>query len=124
VIPLALSPADIAVCCAAYPDARDRHYFEGGFLVPMDRAEAQRINHTLVHIMPEDRHFYSCRAFDPTARRCTIHETRPNMCRDYPWYGGAPNGVTLSPFPNCSYHADVPADCGPWLVQIRGRTAA
>ncbi|MDX2289933.1 MAG: YkgJ family cysteine cluster protein [Hyphomicrobiaceae bacterium] len=32
-----------------------------------------------------DQHFGKiCRFFDTTARRCTIYEGRPKVCRDYP----------------------------------------
>lgn len=32
-----------------------------------------------------DRHFgHICRFFDLEARRCTIYEARPKVCRDYP----------------------------------------
>lgn len=55
---------------------------------------------------------YSCDAFDAQTRECTAHDTRPEVCRRFPWYGGAPTadaGLSL----RCSFWADVPEDQRP-----------
>ena len=31
-----------------------------------------------------ERHRYTCRNFDDATGSCTVYETRPHMCRDYP----------------------------------------
>ncbi len=30
-------------------------------------------------------HYYRCRLFDEKAKKCTIYEIRPKMCREYPY---------------------------------------
>ena len=30
-------------------------------------------------------HYYSCKHFDDKAKKCTIYEIRPRICRDYPY---------------------------------------
>lgn len=54
-----------------------------------------------VALMPS--HFYR---FDPVERRCTDYDNRPPVCRNYPWYDGAPEAGKAIP-PTCSYRADV-----------------
>lgn len=56
---------------------------------------------------------YTCKNFDTVAGNCTIYETRPNMCRDYP-YGRAcryrectssvrtPEGARIAKYPALS----------------------
>ena len=117
-IPLDQTPEQIAASVAAWPDAVDNHYFGGDYLVPVTKAEAEQINPALVRIHPSDKSWYTCRAFDATSRRCTIYETRPKMCRNYPWYEWGPRGIVIKAFPDCSYHADVPDSCGAGLVQL------
>lgn len=36
----------------------------------------------------ETAHYYTCKHFDTEARKCTIYEHRPLMCRDYPYKSG------------------------------------
>jgi len=31
--------------------------------------------------------WYTCRCFDPETSLCTIYEARPDMCRNFPWFG-------------------------------------
>lgn len=55
---------------------------------------------------------YSCDQFDPKSRLCTAHESRPPVCRDYPWYGRPPEErsstvVAKEMSPQCSFNADV-----------------
>lgn len=52
---------------------------------------------------------FTCDQFDPEARLCLAHDSRPEVCRGYPWYGTTPadNGRILSR--RCSFWADVPA---------------
>lgn len=50
--------------------------------------------------------YYRCDRFDVETRRCTDYENRPDVCRDYPWYGDPPDPNKALP-PTCSYLADV-----------------
>lgn len=58
---------------------------------------------------------FTCDAFDPVARTCGIHETRPGICSEFPWYGRKPDGVSFAPGTSmdaasydCSYWLDTP----------------
>lgn len=54
---------------------------------------------------------WKCDAFDPATRRCTAHDTRPPICRGYPWYGDAPPADTdakgAALYPGCSHRWDL-----------------
>ena len=39
---------------------------------------------------------YTCKNFDPVTKNCTAYETRPEMCRDYP-YGNPPHSKGYKP---------------------------
>lgn len=58
---------------------------------------------------------WTCDAFDPDSRTCTAHDTRPPVCRDYPWYGKEPTPEAAAEIHNlrCSYLADLPRDQRP-----------
>jgi Fe-S-cluster containining protein len=57
---------------------------------------------------------FSCSAFDPISRLCTAHDSRPPICRGYPWYGEIPEaGYERLASPRCSFWADVPLDKRP-----------
>lgn len=51
-------------------------------------------------------HFYSCRWYDPDARRCTNYENRPSMCSGYPWYGNPPDPLMALP-PECGHRVEI-----------------
>jgi Fe-S-cluster containining protein len=51
---------------------------------------------------------WSCDAFNSETRLCEAHDERPAVCRDYPWYGGAPKEGVLNKLPKCSFWADLP----------------
>jgi Fe-S-cluster containining protein len=36
---------------------------------------------------PQTGHYYTCRHHDTVTGNCTTYETRPRVCRDYPFYG-------------------------------------
>ena len=58
--------------------------------------------------------YWTCDAYDPEHGTCTAHDSRPPLCRDYPWYGKEPSAEQLGPiYPQCSYLADVPPDQRP-----------
>lgn len=52
---------------------------------------------------------FSCDQFDPVHRLCLARDTRPPVCRDYPWYGAAPRDGVLTN-PRCSYLLDLKPD--------------
>lgn len=50
---------------------------------------------------PESGWYYTCKNFDTQTGNCLIYETRPDMCRDYPFYGeGYRNRCT---YENCTW---------------------
>lgn len=70
--------------------------------------------------------FYECDAFDPVARVCTAHDTRPQICSGFPWYteppysqapDWKPQADTLYSWRRCSFWADVPRETWPDDVQ-------
>jgi Fe-S-cluster containining protein len=36
---------------------------------------------------PQTGHYYTCRHHDAATGNCTTYETRPRVCRDFPFYG-------------------------------------
>jgi Fe-S-cluster containining protein len=34
--------------------------------------------------------YYTCTKFDESKNLCTVHETRPRVCSEFPWYGEVP----------------------------------
>lgn len=64
--------------------------------------------------------FYRCRHFDPATRRCLSYDDRPEVCRQYPWLGGAPRPNAALP-DACSYRADIGQPVTPvdeWLAKV------
>lgn len=57
--------------------------------------------------------YLSCDAFDGETRRCTVHDSKPPVCRNFPWYGDEPIAERLDGYPRCSYWHDVPFDKRP-----------
>lgn len=51
-------------------------------------------------------HFYDCKHYDAATKRCMNYDNRPPMCRDFPWYGVAPDPLKSLP-EHCSYRSDV-----------------
>jgi hypothetical protein len=87
-------------------------------LVPIRRSEALaempwlrrphvwRNPETGVVYRENDKHYYRCTLFDPATRRCTAHDTRPDTCRGYPWYGADKLGPEKALPPGCEFHLD------------------
>lgn len=72
---------------------------------------------------PKGTYYYECDMFDPEENLCTAHDTRPDVCRGFPWYGGNPEIVSLQPFPRCTFWEDVSVGERPEYVQLERRTA-
>lgn len=51
--------------------------------------------------------FYECRWFDTETKACTNYVNRPPVCRDYPWYGAAPDPAKALPT-ECVYRDEIP----------------
>lgn len=82
------------------------------------------------HLLPgyaADNPHYSCDQFDHESRLCTAHETRPPVCRDFPWYE-RPEGdkgrevIARSLSPRCSFNADVPGRRMLPIVEVNTRS--
>jgi len=65
------------------------------------------------HWTPDGDGGCKCDAFDPATAMCTAHDSRPPVCRDYPWYGREPGTGGMKLHPQCSYLADLPPDKRP-----------
>lgn len=69
-------------------------------------------------------HRVRCSAFDPDSRLCTAHDSRPQVCSGFPWYG-RPDGdkgrrpVADSLSPRCSFNADVPGRTMLPIIEVR-----
>lgn len=51
---------------------------------------------------------YDCDQYDPRERACRAQDTKPPVCRDYPWYGEGPTPQRAAALdPQCSYLGDV-----------------
>jgi Fe-S-cluster containining protein len=57
---------------------------------------------------------YSCDQYDSEARACRAQESKPPVCRDYPWYLEGPSALRAGALdPQCSYLLDVPPAARP-----------
>lgn len=65
-------------------------------------------------------HYYKCDRYDVETRRCTDYDHRPDCCRQYPWYGRAPDPRADLP-PTCSFNADVGRPVEPIPVELPAR---
>jgi Fe-S-cluster containining protein len=54
--------------------------------------------------LPLNAHLYSCDQLGEDGL-CTAHETRPLVCRGYPWYGAPVRDMPLAD-PRCGYAHD------------------
>jgi Fe-S-cluster containining protein len=89
--------------------------------VPITREEAHKINPFLAvnertvrdtwsgegATSYEKLHFYTCKHHDKVTRKCTIHEIRPRVCSEYPWYGRNPEPSHLFYSEDCGYREDL-----------------
>lgn len=83
-------------CCQAFPlPVGPERYLED----PPTMEEAEYVGAMLIHLgvftecphtgeTHEPLNYYACRHFDEVAGNCRAYETRPRMCREYP-YGNA-----------------------------------
>lgn len=55
----------------------------------------------------DDEKTYHCNKFDKVNRLCSMHESRPYVCRGFPWYGKETHEEAISIYKNCSFWADI-----------------
>lgn len=72
---------------------------------PLARVEAMRRNPFYTSRLPADAHLYSCDQLGDDGR-CMAYETRPLVCRGYPWYEQPPREMELAD-PTCGYFYDI-----------------
>jgi Fe-S-cluster containining protein len=72
---------------------------------PLTREEALARNPFYVHALPAETHFYRCDQLGADGQ-CQAYETRPLVCRGYPWYGQAPRDMPLADA-RCGYAYDL-----------------
>lgn len=72
------------------------------------------------HGQPTNMFFYRCHHYDRDTRSCMAHDTRPAMCRDYPWHGLPPNRAKALP-KTCGYLVDVGIEPVPVELKARKR---
>jgi len=72
---------------------------------PLTRAQATERNPFYVSRLPADAYFYACDQLGADGR-CMAYETRPLVCRGYPWYEQPPREMEL-PDQDCGYFYDI-----------------
>lgn len=99
------------------PDQMTQLLIDRGYTCddPMDYAyNVDFVLDNWIYNGPDKRngHQYQCAQFDTETRTCMAHESRPRVCRDYPWYRDTADqlikyesGRWLQP--QCSFNADV-----------------
>ena len=85
---------------AAQPDHEDALWIRN--LIPLPRREAVR---RLGRPMGAKTDGFECPNFEPTTRMCLSYETRPPVCRNYPFYGADPETYDWE-------NSGIPAPCG------------
>jgi Fe-S-cluster containining protein len=80
------------------------HIFAAEHWHPLTRDEALARNPMYVSRLAEDAHFYTCDQLGPDGR-CLAHDTRPLVCRGYPWYDQPVRDMPLAD-PHCGYVYD------------------
>lgn len=74
---------------------------------PITEKEAFKINPHLKTWSDTEGHYYTCKCFDSEHNKCTVHDNKPAVCRDYPYYGGNINKGEKFYSENCGYKIDV-----------------
>ena len=106
VLTLEQSPEEvraIAVITGALGIPSD-HIFAAEHWHPLTREEAMQRNPFYTTRLPAGAHLYWCDRLGPDGR-CQAYETRPFVCRGYPWYGEPVRDMPLAD-PDCGYAHD------------------
>lgn len=80
------------------------HQFAAEHWQPLSREEALQRNPFYVARLKQGAHFYACDQIGDDGL-CMAYESRPLVCRGYPWYDGAVTPMPL-PDPDCGYLQD------------------
>lgn len=75
---------------------------------PLTREEAVQRNPFYTRQLPENAYLYTCDQLGSDGR-CKSYDSRPLVCRGYPWYGGPPRPMPLAD-PDCGYQVEIPSD--------------
>lgn len=81
------------------------HQFAAVHWHPLTREEGMQRNPFYVARLAADAHLYWCDQLGSDGR-CTAHDTRPLVCRGYPWYDQEPKAMALAD-PDCGYKVDL-----------------
>ncbi len=82
------------------------HAFAAEHWHALTREEALARNPFYVTRLPATKHFYCCDQLAADGR-CGAHETRPLVCRGYPWYDEPPTDMPLADA-ECGYKVEQP----------------
>lgn len=75
----------------------------------MDTDQARFLLEHWHQLDEEDNGHYRCDMLDPVHRTCMAHDSRPQVCSGYPWYGREPSPkVIFARDTQCSYLLDLP----------------
>jgi Fe-S-cluster containining protein len=110
VLTLEQSPAEvqrIATLTAVLGIPSD-HQFAARHWKPLTRAEAMQRSPLYTSRLAAEAYLYSCEMLGPD-NRCQAHDSRPLVCRGYPWYGEPPRDMELAD-PDCDYYEDLVMD--------------
>jgi len=81
------------------------HRFAAEHWHPLTRAEAMQRNPLYTMQLKPDAYLYRCDMLGDDGL-CKAHETRPSVCRGYPWYDEPPRDMPLAD-PDCDFYEDV-----------------
>ena len=107
VLTLAQSPDEVRNIAAltAVLGIPSDHQFAAEHWRPLTRQEAMRRNPIYTARLAPDAHLYSCDMLGDDGL-CMAFETRPLVCRGYPWYGEPPRDMALAD-PDCDFYEDI-----------------
>jgi len=77
--------------------------------IPLSTEQAREFNPFVVSQVDEcgrSLYYYSCTRLDSVTNLCTVHDSRPQVCVDYPWYGRPPHPSEMWYTPDCGYVRD------------------
>lgn len=102
---MSLNPNDVAHMDISHPDnAVNKMYIQKHWRF-ISFAEAKKIRPEIEFQMKDQ--WWVCDQFDSAKHICKDHPGRPPICRDFPWYGNAPNAGKIEGYKDCVYWADV-----------------
>jgi len=87
-------------------------WFHGDFsfahrnFIEISRKQALKINPYLSAWNQKAQYFYICKQFCHVTKKCIVHEIRPDVCREFPWYGRKPEKQPLYS-KDCSFQKDL-----------------